>query len=216
MLALRLDSPVAFPRGWEPDTPSVAFDEQEGWMWRIKYAARTRYAMGFARAHPAMNMDRIPPTYRYALSPPGTVNAATLRLAIEDKIATYGAQYRGGPKHLAQLAELAKNDRTDGTPERAQQVQVCCFSLLRLLLRLSSFVSVSLSRVPNLFFVSVRQRHARVPPQSWSSRLQHARVPPPPRLRRVRVPPPSWVSLLHPLHIHNIHAMFLLGVQDSL
>ena len=91
LLSFRLNTPESFPRGWQPTSPSVAFDINEGWMWRIKYAARTRYAMGFARAHPTMNMDRIPPTYRYALSPPGTVNAATLRLAIEDKIASLWA-----------------------------------------------------------------------------------------------------------------------------
>ena len=104
--------------------------------------------MGFARAHPTMNMDRIPPTYRYALSPPGTVNAATLRLAIEDKIATYGAQYRGGPKHLAQLAELAKNDRTGGTPERAQQVQEALVTL-----RQEAMLEHPLLRFDKLLFV---------------------------------------------------------------
>ena len=44
----------------------------------------------------------------------------TMRMAIEDKIASFGPKYPKGPQHLKQLAELAKkrDAAKDGTSEQ--------------------------------------------------------------------------------------------------
>jgi hypothetical protein len=124
LLALRLESTTPFPRGWQATAPSIAVLDKTSWMWSPKYAARTRYNMGFAHADPKMSLDRIPVAYRRALMPPGGVRTATLRLAIEDMITQYGEQFGGGPEALVQLTELdGKRAAPDFTPEQLQQVE---------------------------------------------------------------------------------------------
>ena len=92
--SLRIESPVAFPKGW-------------------RLAKRE------------VQLDRIEPRCRRIFLPPGSVNAETLRLAIEDVIAEYGPRYPKGPEYLKQLAELAqKQEAADGgTPQQKQEIE---------------------------------------------------------------------------------------------
>ena len=57
--------------------------------------------------------------------PPGSVNVAALRLAIEDVIAEFGPRYLEGPRYLRQLAELERQQSAarDGTPERKKEIE---------------------------------------------------------------------------------------------
>ena len=57
------------------------------------------------------DLSRIPVRYRTVFLPPDTVNMAALRLAIEDKIETFGPQYPKGPQYLKRLAEFEKKER---------------------------------------------------------------------------------------------------------
>jgi len=102
VLALRLESPVAFPKDWKRPQPNVA-------------------------------LSRIPPLYRTAFLPPGSVNVATLRAAIEDISATFGPRYPKGPQYLKQLAELeAKQSAAeDGTSEQRHEIEDALKSLRR-------------------------------------------------------------------------------------
>jgi len=119
--ALRLDSSVPFPGNWKPADPYV-LDPQSG---TLRYKARHRYNRAFGQANPKMKIDRIPPLYRSFFLPPGSVNAATLRMAIENMVAEFGPQYPKGPQYLGQLAELEKKQRSaqNGAPEEIQQAE---------------------------------------------------------------------------------------------
>jgi len=102
VIALRLESPVAFPKDWR-------------------------------RPEPKVKLSRIPPVYRTAFLPPGSVNVAALRLAAEDMIATFGPRYPKGPGYLKQLAELEERQRAaeGGTPEQKQKIEDALKSLRR-------------------------------------------------------------------------------------
>jgi len=127
--ALRLDPSVPFPGGWKPAGPGV-IDSQRG---TLRYKARYRYNLAYGKPDPKMRIDRIPPLYRSAFLPPGSVNVATLRMAIEDVIAEFGPRYPQGPRYLKQLAELEKKQRAakNGTPEQIQKVEGSLATLRR-------------------------------------------------------------------------------------
>ncbi|MBE3096940.1 MAG: hypothetical protein IMZ44_07390 [Planctomycetes bacterium] len=55
--------------------------------------------------------------------PPGSVNVATLRLAIEDAIADFGPRYPDGPQYLEQLDSLEKRQAAARGGEPEQQVE---------------------------------------------------------------------------------------------
>ena len=76
LVALRLDSSTAFPKGWRQAKRKVT------------------------------HFDRVPPEHRAVLLPPGAVNIAALRLAIEDMTAKFGPEYPGGVQYLKQLAAI--------------------------------------------------------------------------------------------------------------
>jgi hypothetical protein len=82
LVALRLDSLTAFPKGWRQPLRKVK------------------------------HFDRVPVTQRSVLLPPGAVNIAALRMAIEDVIAEFGPEYPGGQQYLKQLADFEKRPHT--------------------------------------------------------------------------------------------------------
>jgi len=95
LAAVRLETKAAFPKGWTQRKRKVRF------------------------------MDRVPAPQRSAFLPPDAVNAAALRLAIEDTIRQFGPRYPGGPEHLKQLSALeAKRGASEatGSPEDMQQM----------------------------------------------------------------------------------------------
>jgi len=78
LAAFRLDSSAAFPKDWKQPPRRVR------------------------------HLDSVPVAQRSVFLPPGSVNIAALRLAIEDMIRTLGPQYPGGPQYLKRLAEFEK------------------------------------------------------------------------------------------------------------
>ncbi len=119
--ALRLDSSVSFPGDWKPVGPALIADVRG----IPRYRGRNRYNMAFAQPNPKMKLDRIPPVYRSFFLPPGSVNVATLGLAIEDVIAEFGPEYPEGPRYLKRLAELENRRRAteNGSPEQIQKAE---------------------------------------------------------------------------------------------
>jgi len=102
VIALRLDSPVAFPKGWKP-------------------------------AEIRANVARLPAVYRRAFLPPGSVNVATLRLALEDMLAEFGRRYPSGRQQLEQLDSLERPQAAGrgGTREQRQEISDALRSLQR-------------------------------------------------------------------------------------
>jgi len=133
--ALRLESSVDFPGDWKPTGPSVMPPEggAGGLTSSDRYGPRGRYDQAFGQPDPKMNIDRIPPVYRSAFLPPGSVNVATLRMAIEDMNSEFGPRYPQGPQYLKQLAALEKKQRAaeNGTPEQKQPVEDALATLRR-------------------------------------------------------------------------------------
>jgi len=69
-----------------------------------------------------VQIDRIPPRYRTVFLPPGSVNIATLRLAIEDTVTEYGERYAKGPEYLKELADLEAarlSENVDSGPQNS-------------------------------------------------------------------------------------------------
>jgi len=124
--ALRLESPVAFPKDWRLSGPAVRLPPG-------KEGQRTRYELGWESADVSAKIARLPAVYRTAYLPPGSVNVATLRLALADVIAEFGPRYPKGPQYLKQLAELeAKQSAAEGgTPEQRQEIEDALASLRR-------------------------------------------------------------------------------------
>ncbi len=119
VIALRLESPVAFPKDWKPAGPELRLPQGQG-------GERARYELGWQQAGPLGKVGRIPPVYRTGFLPPGSVNVATLRLAIKDMIEEFGPGYPKGPEYLKRLAELQQkqNAAVQGPPEQMQPEQV--------------------------------------------------------------------------------------------
>ena len=126
VVALRLESPVAFPKDWKPAGPELKLPQGQG-------GERARYELGWQQAGPMAKVNRIPPVYRTAYLPPGSVNVATLRLAIEDVIAEYGPRYPKGPEYSKRLAALEQkqNAAVHGTLGEMQAVEDALESLRR-------------------------------------------------------------------------------------
>ena len=101
LIALRFVAPVNFPKGWKPPGPSMTLPNRSR-------GERSRYETGWGVSGERAKIDRIPPIYRRAFLPPGIVNVATLRTAIEDVTREFAQRYPGGPKYLKQLAALEK------------------------------------------------------------------------------------------------------------
>jgi hypothetical protein len=100
--ALRLDSPVAFPKDWK-------------------------------QAERPVKLDSITPTLRRNFLPPSSVIVETLRMALEDVIAEYGARYPKGPEYLKQLADLDQKQKAaqNGTPEQKLVIETQLQALQR-------------------------------------------------------------------------------------
>ena len=92
--ALRIDSPVAFPKAW-------------------RLAGRKP------------NLERMDPKCRRMFLPPGAVNVAALKAALEDMTAGFGPQYPNGPRYLKMLGELDAKQRAarDAAPEQRQKTE---------------------------------------------------------------------------------------------
>jgi len=103
LVALRLDSPVAFPKDWKQPARKVR------------------------------HLDGVPAPERAAFLPPGAVNVAALRLAIQDTMAEFGAQYPDGQPCLQQLAELeaSQSAAEGGTDEDRQKIEDALAALRR-------------------------------------------------------------------------------------
>ena len=129
VLALRLDSSEPFPANWKPTGPSV-IDPQSG---TLRYKARHRYNLAYGEPNPKMKIDRIPPLHRSGFLPPGSVNVATLRIAVKNTIAEFGPRYPKGAHHLKQLIELEKKQLStrDAGPEQLQELHEASVALRR-------------------------------------------------------------------------------------
>jgi hypothetical protein len=72
-----------------------------------------------------VDLTRVEPRYRNVFLAPGAVNIATLRMAIADTAANYGARYPGGVEWLKQLSKLESTQakvNAEGGPEELQQM----------------------------------------------------------------------------------------------
>ncbi|MCX6873217.1 MAG: hypothetical protein NTW21_05330 [Verrucomicrobia bacterium] len=92
LVALRLDSPTAFPKDWKQPSRKVR------------------------------NLDGVPAPQRAAFLTPGAVNVAAMRLAIQDTMTEFGPGYPDGEQHLKQLTELeAQQNAAEGGAAGDQQ-----------------------------------------------------------------------------------------------
>ncbi len=80
-----------------------------------------------------VNMERMDPKCRRIFLPPGAVNVAALKVAVEDMTAEFGPQFPKGPQHLKKLAELEKQQAAakGGTPEQQEKIEDALQSLQR-------------------------------------------------------------------------------------
>ena len=103
LVALRLESPEAFPKGWKPPVRKVK------------------------------HLDGVPARERTAFLPPDAVNVAALRLGIADAIRTLGPQYPDGEQYLKQLSELEARQKAaeGGTGEDQQKIADALAALRR-------------------------------------------------------------------------------------
>ena len=85
----------------------------------------TAFAKDWKQAERKADLSRVPPRYRSVFLPPGAVNVATLRLAIQDTVANLGPRYPGGQQYLKRLDELeAKQKAAErGAPEKKQEIE---------------------------------------------------------------------------------------------
>jgi hypothetical protein len=125
--ALRLESSASFPGGWKPPAPGVVPHEggEGGSNSTYRYGPRARYDQAFGPPDPKMDINRIPPLHRRIFMSPGSVNTATLRMAIEDRIAEFGPEYPRGIQYLKQLAALEEKqkDADNRGPEELQAIE---------------------------------------------------------------------------------------------
>ena len=91
----------------------------------IHLSTPAAFPKGYKPIKRKFDINRIPASHRRIFMPPGSVNVATLRLAIADKIRTFGEQYPNGPQHLKQLSELEAKQKAaaNGAPERKQEIE---------------------------------------------------------------------------------------------
>jgi len=100
-ITFKLESPEKFPKGWKSSTPRK------------------------------LVLNRIPVRYRNVFLPADAVNIAAMRLAITDKIKSFGPKYAKGPDYLKKLAELEKKQAATkgGTPEQKGEIEGALASL---------------------------------------------------------------------------------------
>ncbi|NQU25916.1 MAG: hypothetical protein HQ567_31895 [Candidatus Nealsonbacteria bacterium] len=91
----------------------------------LRLDTSTAFAKDWKQPERKVDLSRVPPRYRNVFLTPGAVNVATLRLAIQDTMATSGRQYSRGQQYLEQLSELEKqqNAAVGGTAEDQQKVE---------------------------------------------------------------------------------------------
>jgi len=99
----------------------------------IVLTTKEAFPKGWKPRKRKLDLSRIPPRYHTAFMPPDSVNVATLKLAIADKIKSFGPKYPKGPQHLEQLSELEAKQKAaeNGTPEQKQQVNDALAALRR-------------------------------------------------------------------------------------
>ncbi|MBL7134512.1 MAG: hypothetical protein ISS78_10475, partial [Phycisphaerae bacterium] len=89
----------------------------------IRLETKEKFPKDWKATKRKLDLSRIPVRMHRAFLPADSVVPATLRMAIADKIKTFGSQYPNGPKHLKQLDELeAKMKIADGGPEQLQEI----------------------------------------------------------------------------------------------
>ena len=122
--ALSLIFSAETPGDWKLAAPSVV-RATTGHAACPRYGPRMHYDIAFDPPNPEMDIQRIPPLYRTAFIPPGDVNIATLRMAIEDVTAEFGPRYAKGPEYLGQLTELEAKQKAiaDGTAEEKKVIE---------------------------------------------------------------------------------------------
>jgi len=113
VLALRLDSPVVFPKEWKLTLPGTQPPKRKG---------KGQVETPWPSAQLMAKINRVPSVYRRAFLPQGSVNVPTLRSAIEDMIADFGPKYLDGPRRLKQLDTLAKK-QTDARSDALARLQ---------------------------------------------------------------------------------------------
>jgi hypothetical protein len=121
---LRLESPTDFPKDLKwivPEIPSPVRRPDQ----------TTEADPVWPPAEHMAKINRLPAVYRTAFLPPGSVNTATLRLAIKDMIGKFAQAYPGGPAHLQELDTLAgKQVEADSSaPEQKREISRALVSL---------------------------------------------------------------------------------------
>ncbi|MDP6522604.1 MAG: hypothetical protein QGI24_02565 [Kiritimatiellia bacterium] len=130
VLALRLESPVAFPKDWKMMGLGVVLSQRQV---AERYRYRTRHELGWPNAVLMEKINRLPPSYRTAFLPPNNVNVATLKLAIADTVFRYGATYPNGLQYLERLVTLVRKqaDVRDTAPDQVLEIEDALQSLRR-------------------------------------------------------------------------------------
>ena len=74
----------------------------------LRLDSSTAFPEDWQQAQRQVDLSRVPARYHSVFLTPGAVNVATLRLAIQDTMATFGPQYPGGQEYLDRLSKLEK------------------------------------------------------------------------------------------------------------
>ena len=132
----------------------------------IRIESPVGFPKGYKPRHRKVDIRRIPPRYRTAFMPPGSVNVAALRLAIEDTTGVFGPLYPKGPQYLKQLAALEAKQRAaeDGTPEHKEEIENALLAL-----RHRAMLAHPALRFDRLLFVTREHRGSSI----YTGHLQH-------------------------------------------
>jgi len=99
----------------------------------VRLDTETAFPKDWIPSERKTDLSKVPPRFRSLFLPPGAVNVAALRQAIQDTISTHGHRYPGGKRYLKELDELEARGKVaaDGSPEHLQEIHDASIALRR-------------------------------------------------------------------------------------
>jgi len=91
----------------------------------LRLDSSTAFPEGWKQPQRKGDITRVAPRFRSIFLPPGAVNTAALRAAIEDTLATHGSEYPDAEQYLRQLDDLEAKQiaAENGTAEEKQKIE---------------------------------------------------------------------------------------------
>jgi hypothetical protein len=90
----------------------------------LRFETASAFPKDWKQPERPVDLRRVPSAHRAAFLPPESVNAAALRLAVEETIIKYGPRYSKGPRYLKNLFDLEVKQKAaeNGTGAQKQEV----------------------------------------------------------------------------------------------